>query len=385
MKDLIKPLILSLALSFLIITSQSGTADKLGESLLQHSVESTSHLQSIEFEVEVHTKVRTKDVIRNVAVKLTRPNFARVVSSGTDRSMKTTITSDGKQMTTLFREDNQFLRSSVDLNGGNIFTLGPVEAAVFFNPDLMNRLPLMGKGIKRIGTQLINGVQCDVLKVISPPKGSSFTIYTGPDGLLRGTSTVNGETVQESRVKKLHSNSVFASSVFAWNPPAGVKPYEEKSAEVILPSHAPDDDNGLLKVGAKAPNLLIKTLGGASIQLAELFKQNKATLVNFWFVGCPPCREELPHLNKMYLNLKSKGFTIIAINVQDDKPEIAKFWKKSKFSIPAGLNGGSVAQSYQVSATPTNYVVGNNGKILAAYLGYDEQGIRAAVLRAGVK
>ena len=191
--------------------------------------------------------------------------------------------------------------------------------------------------------------------------------------------------IQESRVKKLSANKVFAKALFAWNPPSGVKPYQEKAAEVTLPVRTPEDDNGLLKVGSKAPDLLINMLNGSKIQLSSFFKQNKATLVNFWFVGCPPCREELPHLNKMYLDLKDKGFSIVAVNVQDDKPEIAKYWKKSKFSIAAGLNGGPIAQRYQVSATPTNYVVGSDGKILGAFLGFDEQGIRSAVQLAGVK
>ncbi len=385
MKQLINPLLITLTCCSVGVIAQPSRADKAGEALLQRAITSTARLNSIEFEVEVNTKDRGKNLSRTADISLKRPNFAKVISSGTEAAMKTTVYSDGKQLTTFFRDNNQFLHDSVDMNGGNIFAVGPIEAAVFFNPDLLNRLPLMGKGVKRVGTQRVNGISCDVLKVVGAPSGHAVTIYVGPDGLLRGVTTLNSNVLQESRVKKLLVNKVFARTLFTWNPPAGVKPYDPKSSEVLIPARSADDDNGLLKVGSKAPDLLVHTLDGSKVQLASLFKQNKATLVNFWFVGCPPCREELPHLNKMYLDLKSKGFSIVAVNVQDEKPEIAKFWKKSKFSIPAGLDGGAIAQKYQVSATPTNYVVGSDGRILASFLGFDEQGIRTAVEHAGIK
>ena len=378
-------MLVSLALGSAIAIPQSGRADRQGDALLQRAVSSTAKLKSIEFEVQVRTKDGRKDVTRNIVISLKRPNLAHVFSSGNGSSPNTTLFSDGKQLTTFYREDKEFLRSPVDMNGGNIFSTGPVEAAVFFNPDLLNRLPMMGTGIKRTGSQLVGGVHCDVLKVIGAAKGSSFTIYMGPDGLLRGSTTITSNMVQESRVKRLRSNAVLSKSVFAWNPPAGAKPYQQKSAEVTLPTRLPEDDNGLLKVGAKAPDMLVNTLDGSKIQLSSLYKQNIATLVNFWFVGCPPCREELPELNTMYMKLKSKGFTMLAVNVQDEKPEIEKFWKKNKYSIPAVVNGQSIAERYQITATPTSYVVGRNGNILAAIFGMDVQGIRTAVDHAGIK
>jgi hypothetical protein len=87
----------------------------------------------------------------------------------------------------------------------------------------------------------------------------------------------------------------------------------------------------------------------------------------------------------MLAELKSKGFDMITVNGGDDARTIGKFWKEQGFTMPAAMHGDKVATLYHVSAIPTNYVIGSDGKILARFLGFDEEGIRKALAQAGVK
>ena len=49
------------------------------------------------------------------------------------------------------------------------------------------------------------------------------------------------------------------------------------------------------------------------------------------------------------------------------------------------MNGDKVAEKYGVQGIPTNYVIDRSGKIIARFEGFDEEGIRKALARVGVK
>ena len=46
---------------------------------------------------------------------------------------------------------------------------------------------------------------------------------------------------------------------------------------------------------------------------------------------------------------------------------------------------GSVATKFGVDACPTNYLIGPNGAILYRSLGFDENGLREALKKAGIE
>jgi thiol-disulfide isomerase/thioredoxin len=119
--------------------------------------------------------------------------------------------------------------------------------------------------------------------------------------------------------------------------------------------------------------------------LATAVRANKATLVNFWSSFCGPCRQELPELSKMLEQFHGKGFDIFSVNLGDDSKTVSKIWSEGKLSMHAVLNGDKVSQAYHIEAIPTNYVIGPDGKIMARFVGFDEQGIRSALAKAGIK
>lgn len=81
-------------------------------------------------------------------------------------------------------------------------------------------------------------------------------------------------------------------------------------------------------VGCKAPDFTVKTIDGETLSLEQL--QGKVIVINFWFESCAPCIAELPALNRLREEYKSKDVVFIAFG-KDDSQTIKDFLKRRDF------------------------------------------------------
>ena len=90
----------------------------------------------------------------------------------------------------------------------------------------------------------------------------------------------------------------------------------------------------------------------------------------------------------MYPGLAKQGLRYIAVNYGDDKKTIDQYVKTGKFTFPIGLNGtgkNDVAKVFGVMAYPTNYLLDADGKVVARFVGFDEEAMKAALKKMGFK
>ena len=117
-----------------------------------------------------------------------------------------------------------------------------------------------------------------------------------------------------------------------------------------------------------APSLQLPVHGGGSIDLAE--HRGKVVLVNFWASWCPPCRKEMPSMNRLMAHLKGRPFLILGVNEGETPEEIAAFIEKVPVDFPILLDGeGSQLKPWQVFAFPTSYVVDKQGRLSLGLFG----------------
>src|SRR5512143_3367182 len=76
-----------------------------------------------------------------------------------------------------------------------------------------------------------------------------------------------------------------------------------------------------LAPSAPAPDFTLRTLDGQKLRLGE--QRGRVVMVNFWATWCGPCRQEMPHLNKLYEKYRSSGFVLLGVNVDDDTRQAA--------------------------------------------------------------
>lgn len=135
--------------------------------------------------------------------------------------------------------------------------------------------------------------------------------------------------------------------------------------------------------GQKAPDFSLKDLKGKTVKLSGL--RGKPVLIDFWATWCPPCRKELPHIQKIHQDLKSKGLVVLGIT-NEASADVSKFVAKQKMTFTVLLDPKNEASSrYKVEAIPRVLVVDKKGIVVADLLGlHSEQDLRAAVKKAGV-
>jgi peroxiredoxin len=123
-----------------------------------------------------------------------------------------------------------------------------------------------------------------------------------------------------------------------------------------------------LKEGTRSIDFELQDLSGKKVSLSSL--KGKVVFLNFWATWCPPCRAEMPSLERLHARLKDKGLVILAVNLQENAKSVRKFMAEHKLTFPVLLDSdGRVGAIYGARSIPTTYVVGRNGNVLAGTMG----------------
>ncbi len=127
-------------------------------------------------------------------------------------------------------------------------------------------------------------------------------------------------------------------------------------------------------VGAPAPNFRLKNLAGNDVELASL--KGQVVLINFWATWCGPCEAEMPAIDQRYQTFQNRGFTVLAVNLDEPANEVTNFINRLGVTFPVLLDPGeTVFDLYRVRGYPTTFIVDRSGMIAAQHVGYmsDEQ------------
>ncbi|MCT2536766.1 redoxin domain-containing protein [Aquibacillus koreensis] len=121
-------------------------------------------------------------------------------------------------------------------------------------------------------------------------------------------------------------------------------------------------ENEGLEVGNLAPDFELETLAGETIKLSDFRGQN--VMLNFWATWCPPCRAEMPDMQKFYEN---QDVAILAVNLaqtEGSMQDVEDFVKDFELTFPILLDEDlEVATNYAIRPIPTSYMIDSNGVI----------------------
>jgi peroxiredoxin len=124
-----------------------------------------------------------------------------------------------------------------------------------------------------------------------------------------------------------------------------------------------------VQTSAAAPDFTLRSVGGANLRLAE--QRGQVVLVNFWATWCGPCRQEMPHLNRLYDKYRSSGFVLLGVNIDDDPRAAADLAAKLGLRFPVLLDTDKqVSRVYDMSAMPATLLIDRDGRVRHIHRGY---------------
>lgn len=130
----------------------------------------------------------------------------------------------------------------------------------------------------------------------------------------------------------------------------------------------------------RAPDFLLTSTRGERVSLLGL--RGHPVLINFWFTNCPPCRTEVPELQRASLELRSSGAVVLGVDaIGEDAATIEAFARPLGITYPLLLDATQgVTKRYLIQVTPTSFFLDRQGVIRSVHLGP----LKASDIRAGL-
>lgn len=92
--------------------------------------------------------------------------------------------------------------------------------------------------------------------------------------------------------------------------------------------------------------------------------KGQVVLINFWASWCPPCRKEMPSMQRLMQKTSGKSFVILAVDSGESRDEAEPFLKEMRPDFPILLDPESeMARRWKVFAMPTSFLIDKQGRI----------------------
>jgi len=140
---------------------------------------------------------------------------------------------------------------------------------------------------------------------------------------------------------------------------------------IITQANEADDTPSTLHAVADrpmAPDFALADIDGTIHRLSDY--RGQVVIVNFWATWCPPCREEMPSMQRAWEQIQDEDIVILAIDVGEDEDTIFTFTADYPVEFPLLLDLDSrVIQEWPVRGLPTTFIVDPQGRIAYRAIG----------------
>ncbi len=127
-------------------------------------------------------------------------------------------------------------------------------------------------------------------------------------------------------------------------------------------------ESPVLKAGDRHPEFRLLGLDEKAHDSSEY--AGKPLIINFWGTFCPPCRAEMPALQKVYEEWKDKGVVLIGINLSEDRLSVENFIRQVGVEFPILLDRNRlVEKDFGLKQYPTTFFIRPDGTIADILIG----------------
>ncbi len=123
--------------------------------------------------------------------------------------------------------------------------------------------------------------------------------------------------------------------------------------------------------GGPAPDFTLRRGDGQNLRLTE--QRGRVVMVNFWATWCAPCRQEMPHLERLHQKYRATGFVLLGVSIDDDPKAAIALAERLGVSFPILLDQDKqVSRRYDLRTMPSTVLVDRDGQVRHVHRGYRE-------------
>ncbi len=132
---------------------------------------------------------------------------------------------------------------------------------------------------------------------------------------------------------------------------------------------APAETGTKAAVGAAAPDFVLNTVDGKSVRLSDY--RGQVVFLNFWATWCPPCRSEMPSIERLSREMEGQDFIILAVSIDGfETTQLRNMISPNHYSFTVLHDPEQkVADIYLISGIPTTYIIDKDGTIVDKSVG----------------
>ncbi|WP_338657086.1 TlpA disulfide reductase family protein (plasmid) [Sporosarcina psychrophila] len=140
-----------------------------------------------------------------------------------------------------------------------------------------------------------------------------------------------------------------------------------KTSEYENANFTESNEVGIRK-GQLAPDFELKTLDGETVKLSDY--KGQRVMLNFWATWCPPCRAEMPDMQKFQENKDVQVLAVNLLETESNPDNVQEFIDEMKLTLTIPLDEQSaISNEYQIAAYPTSFMIDSNGRIQTIVMG----------------
>lgn len=203
-----------------------------------------------------------------------------------------------------------------------------------------------------------------------------------------------GPFLLEAKILQAVGKNTYAETAFIESWRRGSQEAEERLKEIYKGRRGSLDGFDEYLLGATkgknasngwkqaAPSIRLTSLDGQRFDLNAM--GGKIVVINLWFIGCSPCRKEIPRLNELVREFSDKPVVFLAPSF-DSAETLRSFLKNTAFAYHIVPDAETIINGpFNASSFPTHIVIDQNGLIEATLIGASErrpEEVRRLILR----
>ena len=123
-----------------------------------------------------------------------------------------------------------------------------------------------------------------------------------------------------------------------------------------------------IRKGELAPDFELETLDGETVKLSDY--KGQRVMLNFWATWCPPCRAEMPDMQKFQADKDVQVLAVNLLETESNPDNVQEFIDELKLTLTVPMDEVSaVSNEYEIMAYPTSFMIDSNGRIQFVVMG----------------